>query len=115
MHKLILASAAIGVVALAAFFSARSTPETVLANTRANAVNLAAEPIQVRVDGKNPWTNLGFNNQQRNFQFAIITDRTGGHRPGVFAAAVQKINLMQPEFVISVGDLIEGYSEDKGQ
>lgn len=115
MHKLILASAAIGLAALAAFFSAGKSPETAFGNTRANAVNFAADPIQVRIEGKNPWTNLGFNNQQRNFQFAIITDRTGGHRPGVFAAAVRKINLMQPEFVISVGDLIEGYSEDKGQ
>jgi len=25
---------------------------------------------------------------------------------------VEQLNLLQPEFVISVGDLIEGYSED---
>ena len=25
------------------------------------------------------------------------------------------INMLQPEFVMSVGDLIEGYSEDPGQ
>lgn len=115
MHKLILAATAVGLAAIAAIFSAGPSPGNALGNTFANAVNVAAEPVQVRVEGKNPWTNLGFNNQQRNFQFAIITDRTGGHRPGVFTAAVKKINLMQPEFVISVGDLIEGYSEDKGQ
>lgn len=33
-------------------------------------------------------------------------------RPGIFAAAMDKVNLMQPEFVLSVGDLIDGYTED---
>ena len=60
----------------------------------------------------NPWTHLEVNNQPGNFQFAIVTDRTGGHRPGVFMDAVHKLNLLQPEFVMSVGDLIEGYTED---
>jgi hypothetical protein len=60
-----------------------------------------------------PWNHLKLNNSPENFQFAIVTDRTGGHRPGVFEDAVRKLNLMQPEFVVSVGDLIEGYSRDK--
>ena len=59
----------------------------------------------------NPWTHLNLNNQPRNFQFAIVTDRTGGHRELVFEKAVRKLNLLQPEFVISVGDLIEGYTD----
>lgn len=63
----------------------------------------------------NPWTHLEMNNDPRNFQFAIVTDRTGGHRPGVFPDAVAKLNLLQPEFVMSVGDLIEGYTEDEEQ
>jgi len=29
--------------------------------------------------------------------------------------AVNKLNLLQPEFVMSVGDLIEGYTEDQAQ
>lgn len=66
-----------------------------------------------KIDAKNPWTNLEFNNNPRNFQFAIVTDRTGGHRNKVFEKAVRKLNIMQPEFVISVGDLVEGYT-DKG-
>ncbi|MFM8273859.1 MAG: metallophosphoesterase family protein, partial [Gemmata sp.] len=37
-------------------------------------------------------------------------DRTGGHRGRVFSRAVQQINLLQPQFVMSVGDLIEGYT-----
>lgn len=60
-----------------------------------------------------PWTHLNFNDPEGQFQFIIVSDRTGGCRPGVFADAVQKINYLQPEFVISVGDLIEGYTKDK--
>jgi len=60
-----------------------------------------------------PWNHLEVNNSPENFQFAIVTDRTGGHRPGVFQDAVRKLNLMQPEFVVSVGDLIEGYTTDE--
>ena len=61
----------------------------------------------------NPWTHLNFNNDPNNFQFAIVSDRTGNNRPGVFARAVDKLNLMQPEFVLCVGDLIDGGTEDE--
>jgi hypothetical protein len=63
----------------------------------------------------NPWTHLDLKNRPENFQFAIVTDRTGGHRPGVFPSACRKLNLLQPEFVMSVGDLIEGATEDRQQ
>jgi hypothetical protein len=59
-----------------------------------------------------PWTNLNLNNDPKNFQFIIVTDRTGGNRPGVFVQGIEKINLLQPEFVVSVGDLIQGYTDD---
>ena len=49
------------------------------------------------------------------FTFVVVSDRTGGHAEGEWAAAVEQINLLQPDFVISVGDLIEGYSEDEGE
>ncbi len=61
---------------------------------------------------KNPWTQLDWNNEPDNFQFVVVTDRTGGMRPGVFEQGVDKVNLLQPEFVMSVGDLIQGYTED---
>jgi len=61
----------------------------------------------------NPWTHLNLYNSSDNFQFAIVADRTGGHRPGIFAEAVEKLNLLKPEFVMCVGDLIEGYIEDE--
>jgi 3',5'-cyclic AMP phosphodiesterase CpdA len=60
---------------------------------------------------KKPWTSLRFLNDPDHFQFAIVSDRTGGHRSGIFAKAVEKLNMLQPEFVMSVGDLIEGDSQ----
>jgi serine/threonine-protein phosphatase CPPED1 len=67
--------------------------------------------LQVKVEDRNPWSNLRVNNDPEDFQFVIVSDRTGGHREKVFSRAVEQINLMQPEFVVSVGDLIEGYSD----
>jgi 3',5'-cyclic AMP phosphodiesterase CpdA len=57
---------------------------------------------------RNPWTNLRVNRRPDQFQFAVVSDRTGSHRAGVFSRAVEQLNLLQPEFVLSVGDLIEG-------
>lgn len=69
----------------------------------------ARSPFQHQVTSADkPWTRLNFNNDPANFQFIVVSDRTGGVRPGVFEEAVRKINLLQPEFVMSVGDLIMG-------
>ena len=59
---------------------------------------------------KKPWTHLDFANDPDNFQFAIVTDRTGSPRAGVFEDAVEKLNWLMPEFVITVGDIIRGAS-----
>jgi hypothetical protein len=60
-----------------------------------------------------PWTDLEFYNDPRNFQFAIISDNTGGSRAGVFADGIRKLNLLMPEFVMSVGDFIQGNTNDR--
>jgi 3',5'-cyclic AMP phosphodiesterase CpdA len=61
--------------------------------------------------GAKPWTSEVFYNDPNNFQFAIIGDRTGGANPkGTFEKAIDQINWLQPEFVMSVGDYIEGYT-----
>lgn len=75
----------------------------------------SAGKIHVTTEEKNPWTHLKVNNDPGVFRFAITTDRTGSHRAQVFSRAVQQINLLQPEFVMSVGDLIEGYSQKPEQ
>jgi hypothetical protein len=62
-------------------------------------------------DGVKPYTHLRFQNNPDNFQFAVMGDRTGGHRPGVLPAAVDLLNLLQPEFVVSVGKVEEGFKE----
>jgi hypothetical protein len=79
-----------------------------VANRSGNAAPAPERDIQVTTESRNPWTNLRLNNDPDEFQFAIISDRTGGHRANIFAQAVERLNLMQPEFVLSVGDLIEG-------
>ncbi len=75
----------------------------------------ASSPLTIDIENRNPWTNLRLNDDPANFSFAIVSDRTGGHRARVFSQAVHKINLLQPSFVVSVGDLIEGYTEDMKQ
>ncbi|UCD23328.1 MAG: metallophosphoesterase, partial [Gemmatimonadota bacterium] len=63
-----------------------------------------------------PWTSESFRNDPNNFQFAIIGDRTGGANiEGTFAIAMDQLNLLQPEFVINVGDIIEGYAETRAE
>lgn len=64
------------------------------------------------LDGPKPWSDKPLFNDPRRFQIAIMTDRTGGHRPGIWEKGVRVVNLLRPEFVMSVGDLIEGYSDD---
>ena len=56
-----------------------------------------------------PYTHLNFKNDPDDFQFAIIADNAGSGRPGVFPAGVEMVNLLQPEFVACLGDLVEGY------
>src|ERR671933_559098 len=60
----------------------------------------------------NPVTHLRFADPAKEFSFALVSDRTGGHRANVFSQAVERLNLMQPQFVVSVGDLIEGGKDE---
>lgn len=58
-----------------------------------------------------PWTKAP-KSAPDTIRFAVIGDRTGLARPGVFEQAVQQADWLQPEFVINVGDLVEGYTSD---
>jgi len=44
-------------------------------------------------------------------RFAIIGDRTGGHQDSVYEKIVAEVAKAKPEFVITVGDHIEGYEQ----
>jgi hypothetical protein len=97
MSRPVLALAFGGVllVGCAAFYTGRSQIDA----------RVESPPEQV------PWTGLEALGEDE-FRFVVVTDRTGEHRDGVFAGAMPKINLVRPDFVVSVGDLIEGYSDD---
>jgi hypothetical protein len=70
--------------------------------------------FQHRVDGSvMPWTSAPEIAGQ-DYRFVVIGDLTGGEHPGVFDFAVQRINELAPDFVVTVGDLVEGYTYDPG-
>lgn len=71
------------------------------------------DDLQTHHKKERPWTSLSVLDRPEKFQFLVVTDRTGGAREGVFEDAAQKIDLLQPAFVMSVGDMIQGYTEDE--
>ena len=85
--------------------------------TQVNAQQLNADR-NIKIDttsfvgGKLPITNKPLNDAPEKLQFAIISDINGGNIPGVFSDAKNKLNQLQPAFVLSVGDLIDGYTTD---
>ncbi|PWL37996.1 hypothetical protein DKG77_06805 [Flagellimonas aquimarina] len=62
-----------------------------------------------------PWTSENFEATEDDFTFAIISDLNGGEREGVYSTAVSQLNRLDPTFVLSVGDLIDGGTEDSLQ
>ena len=64
--------------------------------------------------GLHPWT-APLPGGPAPLRFVVIGDNTGIAKPGVFDAAMRQISWLQPDFVLSVGDLIEGYSEDRAE
>ena len=84
------------------------------------AFALVSHGADARIDASTagaqaPWTNLAADDADGNFHFLVVGDRQGNVRPGVFASAMPKANLLAPAFVVSVGDLISGYAEDQAQ
>lgn len=58
-----------------------------------------------------PWNSTQFDVADDKFTFAIHSDLTGGERDGIYEVAIAQLNMLRPEFIISVGDLIEGSSD----
>ncbi len=105
MKRLLLGATTAGLLLAAVAFSYNQTDKSAIPTS----------DLQIQPESRNPWTHLRLNNDPADFRFAIVSDRTGGHRPRVFSKAVEQLNLMQPEFVLCVGDLIEGYKEDSAK
>ncbi|KPJ80416.1 MAG: serine/threonine protein phosphatase [Gemmatimonas sp. SG8_23] len=62
-----------------------------------------------------PWTHEDFDSpsgEDDRLTFALFADLTGGERSGVFDVAIEQLNLLRPELIVNVGDLIEGDSDD---
>ena len=67
------------------------------------------------INGPIPWTSTIFELEEDDFTFAIISDLNGGERESVYNTAVSQLNRLDPTFVLSVGDLIDGGTEDSLQ
>lgn len=65
--------------------------------------------------GPTPWSSDEFELEEDDFTFAIISDLNGDERRGVYSSAVEQLNRLDPTFVLSVGDLIDGGTEDSLQ
>ena len=62
--------------------------------------------------GSVPWLHDRFDDTKDKFTFAIVSDLNGGERKGIFEVAVEQLNLLRPELILSVGDLVDGESSN---
>ncbi len=63
-------------------------------------------------NGAFPWT-MTPDLTNRPLGFTIVGDNTAFGRPGVFDRAMEQVSWLKPDFVLSVGDIIEGYHEEQ--
>lgn len=50
-----------------------------------------------------------------DYDFAFISDRTGGAVYGMFEKGLEAAKKLNPDFVVSIGDLVEGYWTDEAE
>ena len=77
-------------------------------------VNIAFSEESFLEKGNIPSLKRVFSADSDKFTFAIIGDKTGGGEQNwpIFDRAVEEINLLDPDFAMTVGDHIQGYSSD---
>lgn len=56
---------------------------------------------------------MALNEPKNDFRFAIMGDRTGGAQPQVYGRVWREVDLFHPEFVINVGDTIQGRNHEE--
>lgn len=64
---------------------------------------------------KGPWIGEQPVPRGGDYDFAIISDRTGGAVYGMFEKGLEAAKKLNPDFVISIGDLVEGYWTDEAE
>jgi predicted phosphodiesterase len=74
-----------------------------------NRGNRTAPADLARIAG---WRGLAANAPDA-FRFIVLSDRTGGHEEGAWEKALLEVNRLKPDFVMCVGDLIEGYCDEQ--
>jgi hypothetical protein len=69
------------------------------------------DPSRFTTSRKSP-VQLPVPTEKDVFQFVVFGDRTGGPAEGVrvLAQAVEEVNVFEPDLVMTVGDLIQGYN-----
>ncbi|MDW3221451.1 MAG: metallophosphoesterase [Paracoccaceae bacterium] len=73
------------------------------------ASGVTAQSFESPIFGEaTPWTQRLKANDPSDLSFVLHSDLTGGERDDIFEIAARQMALLRPEFVISVGDLIEG-------
>ncbi len=79
-------------------------------------VEQASQTFRHDIEGEaTPWTHKTFDDEREKFTFALFSDLTGGEREGVFNVAIAQLNLLRPELIVNVGDLIEGGTTDEAR
>jgi len=77
------------------------------------AMLLADDPAASRISTtRGPARMLALPDEDDVFQFVVYGDRTGGQPEGVrvLEQAVKDTNLLDPDLVMTVGDLVQGYN-----
>lgn len=65
--------------------------------------------------GKLPLLDAEWSNDGDKFSFVVLGDKTSGGEGKwpIYDRAVDQINLLRPDFVVSVGDMIPGHMEER--
>src|SRR5262245_30223742 len=53
-----------------------------------------------------------FTEPKNDFRFSILGDRTGGATPEIYGRIWREVDLLHPDFVINVGDTIQGGKDE---
>jgi predicted phosphodiesterase len=54
-------------------------------------------------------------NPRNDFHFSLIGDRTGDAQPQIFGRVWREVDLLRPDFIVTVGDTIQGGKEDRAE